>query len=289
MGLVEIHPRTFNRRFGEKPSASRSFIDTPDAYDHEPLPVIGQPHPEFATLICITVNKTTGGDDPRTIKYQCSYEPAPSCEQEPNPVDRCDRWAVTLSSSTVPCTTHLIDDGAGLVEKPLLNTAGEPISNVKKRNADVRMAVQGNRASFPLQTVLANVNKVNSDTWASGASGTWLCSGASATQETEIVENLAVDFWSVSFEFLYRPSGWTIPVQNVGMNYLRSDTNGKRYLYRVSVRAPDNSLTAAPTPQPLNDDGTLKTTGEPTIRQIAVYNYIDFNVAFGEPPTDEDE
>ena len=104
-------------------------------------------------------------------------------------LDRCDRWTVGTSGSQVPATTWL-DNG---VEKPLINSAGDPIGGYNKRRLEMRLTVSGNRASSQIATAKAVVNATNSAGWGGGAARSWLCSGATARERTELVGTLVVN------------------------------------------------------------------------------------------------
>lgn len=276
MGRIEIHPRTFSQRFGETPNAQRTFIETPDVATFEPLPGIGSEHPEYAALKAVSVAKTTGyNGDPDQIQYVISYSPAPTCEQEPNPLDRCDRWTVGTSGSQVPATTWL-DNG---VEKPLINSAGDPIGGYNKRRLEMRLTVSGNRASSQIATAKAVVNATNSAGWGGGAPRSWLCSGATARERTELVGTLVVNFWEVSFDFLYNEELWSLSVPDVGLNYLNGGVKKRAY-----VEDSDGNFVPSPKPVALNADGSLR-SGDPLILQRPVYREIEFSTYFGDPPT----
>jgi len=277
MGRIEIHPRTFSQRFGESPSAERTFIETPDVDTVELLPAIGEPHPEYAALKCTGVAKTTGySGDPEAISYRVTYAPAPTCEQAPNPLDRCDRWSIGTSGSSTPATTW-IDNGT---EKALVNSAGDPIGGQTKRRLEMRLSVSGNRAAFPMATSKAVVNATNASGWGGGSAGTWLCSGASAQQRTELVGTLVVDFWQIGFEFLYNEEGWALHVPDVGLNYLSGGAKK-----RATVEDADGNFVPSPKPLPLNSNGTLKAAGSlPDLLVRPIYRQIEFSTYFGNPP-----
>lgn len=277
MGLIEIHPRTFSQRFGETPSAQRTFVETPDVATFEALPALGSEHPEYAALKCASVEKTTGyGGDPDQVSYQISYAPAPTCEQEPHPLSRCDRWSIGTSGSNTPVTTWF--DGG--VETPLVNSAGDVITGYNKRRLEMRLSVSGNRADLPMATARTVVNAVNATAWGGGVAGSWLCSGSSAQQHTELVGTEVVDFWAVSFEFLYSAELWTLTVPDVGLYHI---SGGVRR--RAMVADADGNYIPSPKPVPLNSDGTLKTSGDPDLLDRTIYREIDFGTYFGDPPT----
>lgn len=279
MGRIEIHPRTFSQRFGESPRAQRTFIETPDVETVEVLPAIGQEHPEYALLKCTGVTKTTGfGGDPEQISFLATYAPAPSCEQEPNPLNRCDTWSIGTGGSTVAVTEFYEDDGSTAILK---NTAGDVITGYTKRRLEMRLSVSGNRSTFPLATAKAAVNTINESPWGGGAEKTWLCSGATANQETELVGTDIVSYWQVTFEFLFNAETWDLQVPNIGLNRIAS--NGIKY--RIYVRDQDGNYVPSPKPLPLNLDGSLAADGaDPFILSRRVYPATDFSTFFGNPP-----
>jgi len=75
MGLIEIHPRTFTRSRGATPTAERRFVQTPDVTVEESLPVLGEAHPEFAAMTCVSVTARSGYQgDPQQTEYTIRYE-----------------------------------------------------------------------------------------------------------------------------------------------------------------------------------------------------------------------
>lgn len=278
MGRIEIHPRTFSQRFGDSPSAQRTFIDTPNIDTFEALPVIGEEHPEFAALTCVGVERETGyNGDPDQISYRVSYAPAPACEQAPNPLERCDRWSIGGGSTTEAITSYY--DGTTM--QPLVNSAGDAITGYQKRRSDLRLTVAANRATFPIATARAVINTVNESGWGGGAPTTWICSGASAQQRTELVGTLVVDFWAITFEFLYRESGWRLVVPNVGFNYIGYD-GIKRRMY---IEDQDGNYIPSPKPLPLESDGFIRLgNARPDLMAFDIYRTSDFSAYFGDPP-----
>lgn len=279
MGLIEVHPRSFSQRFGEPPSATRTFIDTPDVPTVDLLPALGAEHPEFVTLKCVSVDKSTGyGGDPDQISYLATYAPAPSCEQEPNPLNRCDTWSIGTGGSSAAVTEFYEEDDSTSILK---NTAGDVITGYTKRRLEMRLSVSGNRSTFPLATAKAAVNTINGSAWGGGAEKTWLCSGATANQETELVGTDLVSYWQVTFEFLFNAETWDLQVPNIGLN--RIGANGNKY--RIYVRDQDGNYVPSPKPLPLNLDGSLAADGsDPIILTRRVYPTINFSAFFGNPP-----
>lgn len=202
MGLIEIHPCMFSQRFGETPSAQRTFVETPDVATVEALPALGSEHPEYAAMRCTAVQKTTGyGGDPDQISYAISYAPAPSCEQEPSPLQRCDRWSIGTSGSSVPSTTWF-EDG---VEKPLVNSAGDVFTGHNKRQLEMRLAVSGNRAAFPIAIARAVVNTTNATTWGGGSVDRGYAAARQPSNARSWSEPIFSSFGRSALSFFIRP------------------------------------------------------------------------------------
>lgn len=291
MGVIELHPRRKVQQFGTPPTMERTFLDTPDlAVNLELVPVIGEVHPENAKMICTSVDETTGYDgDPDKKIYSVSYAAEFSNAGDPDPLLRADQWAITIGNAQVPCTRDRNGDA-------IVNSARCLIQGLKRREAMLRMQVSGNRENFPLDTHKTVANKINSTAWAGGAAKTWLCTGGSAQQEIEMVDGVPVEFWSVTFEFLYRGQTWDMEVADVGFTYKQGTQQRRSYVYDQFGR-----FVQSPEPLALNPDGSLKTSGEdgadqatpgyrrPNLLTFEIYDEIDFSENFGDPTEDSDQ
>ena len=297
--LIEVLPRSTSRRFGEAPSATRNFKDIPDAQGTSVFPPsIGEGHPDNADMKCTDITEDFAEEEGQRVKViSATYAPETggggTCDQHPDPLLRCDRWAVTVSSATVPATEYYDEDGN---TKPLLNTAGDPFEGLKKRAPDIKMQVSGNREAFPMGEAAAIVGYVNEDSFAGGAAGAWLCSGLSAEQSSEMVANIAVDYWSVRYEFLLRKGGWELKIPNVGLHWLQSYTNRQGLQevrkYKCTVYTPGQGWTAASQPIPLAPDGTMyrytagwKESDGPDMLSRKIYEEANFGQYFSDPPS----
>jgi hypothetical protein len=75
LGVVEIHPRTFNKSRKGTPTAERHFVVTPDVQTVEPIPAIGSVHPDHNGLTCVSLSEQTGyQNDPQQTKVVAKYE-----------------------------------------------------------------------------------------------------------------------------------------------------------------------------------------------------------------------
>lgn len=196
--------------------------------------------------------------------------------KEPSPLSRPPVWSLSGSTTTVDAVSHY----AG-AEIPITNTAGDLIAGLKKRQAEITMSVRINTSLSPFQTAVNYINRTNSETWANGGPRTWLCTGGSAQQATELVGNEVVDYWQTTYSFAYRPEGWVIRTPNVGLFEL---VNGNKQ--RIVVSDADGNDVPAAKPQPLNPDGSAKTgNANADILTFVVYGSVDFGTAIGNPPS----
>jgi len=140
-------------------------------------------------------------------------------------------------------------------------------------------------------TAAAVTNAINSAPYLGGEAYSWKCAGIGAQQNTEVVNDIELNYWSVTVELLYRQSGWQLLLPNVGWNYLTGGDPAKASVY-VRDDAPNsptkgNDIPSA-VPQPLDTDGSLKYTGgnfgPPDILERRINPVVDFSTYFGVPP-----
>jgi hypothetical protein len=201
---------------------------------------------------------------------------------DPNPLLRPDVWSLQASGASVPVSVYVSTDQPGDaadVLSPLVNSAGDPIVGEKTRRAEITMTVRGNRSASPFSLATDLVNRTNFSTWANGAARTWLCTGISGEQAAEIVGDNLVEYWKTSFSFTYNADTWDKFIPDVGLNYLSGGV--KR---RVMVEDSDGNYVPSPKPQPLNSDGSVKTSGEADLLRRQIYRTADFSSYFGAPP-----
>ena len=126
--------------------------------------------------------------------------------KDPNPLNRPDVWSLSASGTTVPAAFHYV----GGAQKQIVNSAGDAITGLKRRQGEITMTVRGNRSGSPFALATTLVNRTNATEWADGAERTWLCTSISAQQQSELVGTEILDYWSVSFSFAYRPETWAV-------------------------------------------------------------------------------
>lgn len=284
----EVLPRTFSHRFGEAPTAERRFVVTvSEPVSHQAIINQigighGSTHPEYDYLFCTegTFSETDRHHVDATFRYELpKFDGQDAKRFEPNPLARADIWSFSTGGAQIP-TTRYYDGTGNATIKPLVNGAQDLIEGITSLEAEVRATIAWNRATFPADLAAAVTNCVNSSPYLWGGAHTWFCQGISASPQSEVVNGLPVSYWTGTTELVYRASTHNLFISHVGWNYLDGGTKKKAY-----VIDPDtNEKVPASTPQPLNSDGTRKTSGEPDILTRRVFAEIDFATYFGVPP-----
>jgi hypothetical protein len=210
--------------------------------------------------------------------------------KDPNPLNRPDVWSLSASSTVVDASSYWAQEDQIHVSRQIVNTAGDPLTGLKRRQGEISMTVKGNRAASPFSLAASFINRTNSVPWANGEARTWLCTSVSAQQQSELVGTEILDFWSVSFAFAYRPETWDVQAANVGLNELYNiiDGNvivgtGKR---RITIQDANGNDLPTPKPLPLDSAGAYKGVGSVAdMLSFQVYKTADFQSQFGDPPT----
>lgn len=189
---------------------------------------------------------------------------------DPDPLERPPFWTFTTNTTTAPVTqASTTVDGT---DAPVTNSAGDPIKGLTALQLNTRMVLNGRSINFPTEW-LGLVNKVNDAEWAGKPAGSWLCSGFSSHETSEMVENQIKKYYEYSIEFTYRETLWRLRVADVGNYYI--DSNGtKRQAYIEDENGNHVSVTK---PVPLNSDGSIKSSGTPTILTLYPYSAASFS------------
>lgn len=293
LGSREVLPRTFSHRFGESPTAERTFVVTlSKPVSHQLLLDTvgikhGHGHPEFSYLYC-TDGSITEPDRYHaeiTYRYEVPRGDGSTADFQPNPLARSDIWSFSTGGAQVPALTYYEGSGNGDV-RPLINAAHDFFEGLTTLEAEVRATISSNRPAFPASLAASVTNSVNAGAYLWGNPHTWICQGISATPQTEVVNSITINYWSISVELVYRASGYDLLLPHVGFNCL-SGTNKKPC--KVRGLEDNDADVAATTPQPLNENGTQKyppgtAQGAPDILTRRVYKEVDFTTFFGTPP-----
>lgn len=298
----ELSGRTFQHRFGEAPTAEIRYaltLDDPSTDHQSMLNAVGifhgAYHPEYTYLRCIEGSVTENDPDPwhATISYRYAVPQAGgggNKDFEPNPLARPDVWSFTTGGAQVPALTYYHGNDNSDI-RPLINSANDYFEGLLADEAEVRASISGNRPTFPLATAAAVTNAINSAPYLGGAAYSWKCSGISAQQATEVVNDIELNYWQVSVELIYRQSGWPLLLPDIGWHYLTGGDPAKAIVY-VRDDAPNSPTKGydipASSPQPLDTDGSLLYTGgsygAPNILERRINPAVDFSSYFGVPP-----
>lgn len=281
----EILPRTYQHRFGESPTAEMKFAVTLD----EPTPtqeiistvgyLHGSPHPESPFLLMLdgSVTETDRFHAEVTLRFEVPQQE----NLDPNPLARPDVWSFSTGGAQVPALVYYDGNGNGN-RKPLVNSANDFIEGLTTVEAEVRATVAGNRASFPAAVAAAVTNCVNSGPYLWGAKHTWLCTGISAQQATEVVNDTEIRYWQVTSELVFRASTHNLQLPNVGWEYLKGGNPAERE--RAWVKDKKGEEIPSGVPRPLEPNGDLRASGLPDILNRRLYPEVDFTAYFGTPP-----
>jgi hypothetical protein len=282
----EILPRTYSHKLGEAPRGTSKWaitvsqpighqtaIDTVGIYH-------GTVHPEYAYLVCTDASVTE--TDRHHVEISYTWE-VPEAGQElgfqPNPIARADVWSFSTGGAQVPALTYYNGTGNG-DRRPLVNAADDYFEGLTRLEAEVRLTISGNRATFPSSVAASVTNAVNDGAFLFGTAHQWFCGGITGSQASEVVNGQVVNYWQVGVELVYRQSGHDLLLPHVGWHYDASNVK-----YPVLVKDSDGTDVRASTPQPLNTNGTQKSAGSaPDILTRRIYPEINFTTYFGVPP-----
>lgn len=285
LSFREVLPRTFSHKYGESPTAERRFSVTVD----EPIPtqlaidavgiLHGDLHPEFSYLRMLDASASEPDRYHVDIAYK--YELPKQQDFQANPLARPDVWTFSVGGAAVPAMGHFYGNGNNDY-RPLVTAAGDYLEGVESVEAEVKATITGNRATFPLALAADVVNSLNESPYLGGPAFSWMCSGISATAQTEVVNGLELRFYSVSVELTYRKSGWIMKIPHVGLHYVSGGKKKRCWVYNE-----ENEKVDATTPQPLSATGNLLHPGgggEPEMLERRVHPVTNFNMYFGTPP-----
>jgi len=284
----EVFPRSFRHPLSGDATAERNFVltlDNPQTGLQEQISAAGVSHgslhPEFPFMECVDASIEAGTPDAYHSTITASYLPVKEIQQA-NPIVRPDVWSFSTAGAAVPALVAY-DENDELF--PLVNAAGDFFEGVTTEEAELRATITGNRAVFPLAQAANLTNTLNNATYLGGDEFTWKCSGISGSQRFELVESQPLTYWEVAVELVYRPSGWRLQLPHVGWHYI-NEPGGQKF--RVFVRDEEtNTDVPASTPQPLDENGSLKyvggASGPPDILLRRVNLTANFSTAFGVP------
>jgi len=282
-------PRTFERRFGERFAAERLFVlthdGTPPTVDEAAVNVgisgFGTPHPSYP-IAAVGADLEENYEDSQYHTLLRVYYGGDN-NKDPDgfvaPTSRPARWAFTTQGPPVPALFYYAGAGNGDL-RPLTNSAFDAYDSLTTDEAQCKITITENRASFP-SLAISLTNTINAAPWIGGATHTWKCQGISSELQWEVFGEQTYRFWKTTVELLYRQTGWPLQLPDVGFNFLGGDPVQKR---RAMVFDFENAeWVASPGPVGLDGSGGL-TLGAPEILVRRVHREVDFNTFFASPP-----
>lgn len=287
LSFREVSGRSFSHRFGEAPTAERKFVLTLDntaptvAEAANAIGIFhGSPHPEYAFLTMTDAQLTEGSPSPFHAEITYRYEVLNPDERDPNPLARPDVWSFSTGGAAIPALFYW--DGTD--QKPLVNTAGEIFEGLTTEEAECRATITGNRANFPLATAVAVTNTVNNGTYLGAPAHHWKCIGISGQQQTEVVNDVEINYWAITTELAYRQTGWNLQIPNVGYNAVLLGEL-KRCTVIFEDEFGERKVLPSAQKMALNSDGTQKLpdTDLPDILNRRVNREVDFSSYFSTP------
>ena len=281
-------PRRNQFRFGESPVLERRFVCTVDDPSSVTAAMCAQavgvdfasPHPEYADVPCTGIDVLEAYEGSRYhVEFVANYEVSQDILDNLNPLLRQDRWTFETQGVAVPAFYYYDVAGDNNSRKPLTNSAYDFFEGLTTDEAQTRVVITGNRATFPSALAISLTNTVNASTWLSSPARTWKCMGISGEFQQEMVGTSLVEYWQITATLMYRQSGWDLLLPDMGFNAL---VGGQKR--RVMTFDFENSEWI-PSPVPMGLDGSgNQTFGAPAILTRRVFREVDFDTYFGNPP-----
>ena len=279
----EILPRTVTHKFGESPTAERRFVVSTDGEtpQQEVLLQVGiyhlSPHPEWPFLVMLSVTATE--TDPYHSEITYSYGMTAQENEDPNPLARPDIWNFSAGGSNVPAVDYF--DGVGNATlKPLVNAAGDTFDGVTKTEAELTATISGNRANFDIGLAALVTNSINDGVYLGGAKHSWLCTGISGVQATEMVNDAELRYWQVGVTLIYRQSTHLLKLADAGFNFLEAGTKKRCFIVDS-----EGTKVASANPMPLTLAGAMQAPAvDCRIIERRMHPEINFQTYFGVPP-----
>ena len=292
----EILPRTVTHKFGESPTAERRFIVSTDGEtsQQEVIASVGiyhlSPHPEWPFLVVLSITATE--TDPYHSEITYSYGMTLGGGDgggggggggggtiDPNPLARFDVWNFSTGGANVPAV-DFFEGGGNATLKPLVNAAGDTFDGVTKTEAELTATISGNRANFDVGLAALVTNCINDGVYLGGAKHSWLCTGISGVQATEMVNDAELRYWQVGVTLIYRQSTHLLKIADAGFNYLEGGQQVRCY-----VKDKAGTIVNSANPMALTLEGAMQAPAVAVrIIERRMHPEINFQTYFGEPP-----
>lgn len=292
-------PRSGAHKFGEGPTFTRTFrvelCDTLKTFSEIVSlcgVTIGSPHPEYAEAVVDDlevseaieeqdVGPSEDGPDGQSSPPQSRFfvnvvanYAVPEQEQaSTNPLERGDTWKFQTQGVAVPALYYF--DGNTI--KPLTNSAGDYFEGLMVDEAQQKITITSNRATFPSAIAAAITNCTNESAYLGFAPGHVKVQGISGEWATEVVDDVTYGYWKVTVELLARQTGWDLMIPDVGFNFLEGGEKKRAY-----VKGPDGDNIASANPVALNGAGGMQAAGNlPAVLTRQIYRRVNFASYFG--------
>jgi len=312
-GSSEFDPPGYTReeflevshRFGESPQFVRRVVERREGFSVTITNGVvqdlaarlgiefGDPHPTYRGAYCTDIQTSSGSETEGGSSFQVEELIAtytiPQIEGRPieadqggfdvHPLSRPDTWSFQTQGASI-ATLFYYDDSNQL--KPLTNSAYSPLLGLNSDEAQTKVVIRGNRATFPSAIATALTNCINQDAWLGGGQDCWKVQGINGELKYEVVNGQLVRFWEMTVEVMYRQTGWNLLIPDVGFNYI---SGGQ--LRRAVVWDDENKeWLASADPVALNGSGGLSGAGQaPAVLTRRVYKRVNFAAYFGSPPS----
>ena len=282
-------PRSNKFRLGEARDLTRQFVITHDASGQATTANqvaaalsldIGTAHPEYADVRCVEIEYEENYEGSQyhslvTAKYGF---PSGGLDQLAAPTSRPALWTFTTQGATVPALFYYHGSGNG-DQRPLTNSAYDYFEGLTTDEAQCKVVISQNLATFPSSWAIGLTNTINSTTWIGGATHCWKCQGISGELKFEEYGGTLHRFWAVKVELLFRQTGWPLQLPDVGFNFLAGGQKRRAMVFDFQ----NAEWVASPGPVGLDGSGA-QTLGAPAILTRRVHREVDFNSYFGSPP-----
>jgi hypothetical protein len=278
-------PRENSFRLGESRELTRRFVVTHDgtpptgAELASTLQVdVGVVHPEYLGNYVLSIDYKENYEDSQyhgevVVKYGIA-----DLEQLAAPVLRPPIWTFSTQGTTVPALYYYEGSGNGNLQ-PLTNSAYDYFTGLTTSEAQCKIVIKQNLATFPNALAIALTNTINSSPWIGSPAYCWKCEGISGELKFEEYGAQIHRFWEVTIELLYRQTGWVLQLPDVGFNYLAGGVKRRAMVFDFQ----NAEWVASAGPVGLDGSGN-QTLGAPAIIQRRVHREANFNAYFGSPP-----
>ena len=292
-------PRSGAHKFGEGPTFTRTFRVELCNTNFTFAQIVtlcgvtfGSPHPEHAAAVvndlevseAIEEQEVAPDEDgppgesspPQSrffVTVVAKYAVPEQEQASTTPLERGDTWKFSTQGVAVPAL-YFFD---GNTIKPLTNSAGDYFEGLMVDEAQQKITITANRASFPSSIAAAITNCTNASAYLGFAPGHVKVQGISGELVSEVVDDVTWWYWKVTVELLARQTGWDLLIPDVGFNFLEGGEKRRAY-----VKGPDGDNVATANPVALNGAGGMQAAGNlPAVLTRQIYRRVNFEAYFG--------